>query len=181
MPSSSREVPADWNTLNANRTKIHTFTAPNSQKASHYRVWNVPDSDNNCVIGGSCGRESASTVMSVRCVTRIEPQFYIPFSISYAPTDPTTGEVAVSVTMNETGTPNFTSVGRSTVDNTIFTKSYSDNITGELVSFQNTSGVLTEKFIDIKNILPIATLTYDPEGPTLTTGSVTANLSFNKN
>jgi hypothetical protein len=168
----------------ANRTKIHTFTAPNSQKASHYRVQNMPDSSSNCTLGGgNCGVGEAvkTTLMSVRCVTRIEPQFYTPFSIGYNPTDPTTGEVEVTVTMNETGTFTFTSAERATTDNITFTKSYSDNVTGELVSFQNASGVVTEKFIDIKNILPIATLTYDLEGPALTTGSVTANLSFNKN
>jgi hypothetical protein len=82
--------------------------------------------------------------------------------------------------MNESGTIAFTSAGRATTDNITFTKSYSDNITGESLTFENASGDSIESFINITNIIPITTLSYTPVGPTLTTGSVNATVGFNK-
>jgi hypothetical protein len=70
--------------------------------------------------------------------------------------------VEVAVTLYETGMITFTSAGRTTVDNITYTKVYSENTTGELVTFQNISGDVKEKFVNVTNILPIATVEYSP-------------------
>ncbi|MDR0859768.1 MAG: hypothetical protein LBO09_02000 [Candidatus Peribacteria bacterium] len=86
-----------------------------------------------------------------------------------------------TLTLHETGTLIFADpLGRTTTDNRIFTKTYTDNLTGELITFQNTSGDTKIDSINITWIIPGTTIHYSPVGPALTTGSVTATVSFNR-
>ncbi|GHV21367.1 hypothetical protein FACS189428_1670 [Clostridia bacterium] len=180
IPSTSWQDPSYRNLMYANKTKITTFTAPNSPKANHYRTLNSPTSDQNCIVSaGNCGSESSSTVMSIRCVTLQKPKFH--FTIEYTPTQPTTGSVTATVTLTDTGTLTFADpTGRSTIDNVIFTKTYTDNLTGESVTFQNASGDTRTDSINVTWIMPETSITYSPSGPNLTTGNVTATIGFNK-
>ncbi|GHV26418.1 hypothetical protein FACS1894176_07120 [Bacteroidia bacterium] len=100
--------------------------------------------------------------------------------ITYNTTALTTGKVEVTMTLTDTGS--VTTSGRTRIDDITFIKTYSENVTGEIVEFQDLSGGNVKyKTINIRNIIPITTLTYDPAGSTLTTGSVTATIGFNKN
>ncbi|MDR2541534.1 MAG: hypothetical protein LBD11_07450 [Candidatus Peribacteria bacterium] len=89
--------------------------------------------------------------------------------------------MTATVTLTDTGTLTFADpTGRNTSNNIVFTKTYTDNLTGELVTFQNASGNMKTDSINVTWIMPEITLTYTPTGPTLTTGSVNAHISFNK-
>jgi hypothetical protein len=109
----------------------------------------------------------------------VKPRF--DFSITYSSIQPTTGTVTATVTLLNTGTLTFVDLtGRTTSDTIVYTKTYTDNVTGEVVTFQNASGTTKTDTVNITWILPETTITYSPDGPDFTTGTVAANISFNK-
>ncbi|MDR2540407.1 MAG: hypothetical protein LBD11_01140 [Candidatus Peribacteria bacterium] len=84
--------------------------------------------------------------------------------MSYSTKELTTGSVIVTVTAVESGSFSFESGGRYTLDEGLsYSKTYIDNITGELVSFVNSGGDTFVRPIIITWIVPEVFLIYTPE------------------
>lgn len=101
--------------------------------------------------------------------------------ISYSPNTATTGNVVVTVGTTTGGVQiHFTTPGWASTDGGVtYTKSYSENFTGEVISFTDDEGNREVQEIAVTRIMPEVTITYNPEGPTLITGNVVSTISFN--
>jgi hypothetical protein len=63
----------------------------------------------------------------------------------------------------------------------VYTKTFSDNFTGEQVFFTPEGDTNTETaLLSVTRILPEASISYDPAGPTLTTEPIVSTISFTK-
>jgi surface protein len=79
----------------------------------------------------------------------------------------------------ETGAFTFTTTGRTTTDGgQTYSKTYSENFAGEKVSFTDQEENRETQEINVTRILPEASISYTPAGPT--DGNVISTISFNR-
>jgi hypothetical protein len=120
---------------------------------------------------------NTSTVdVNIQWIDKTSPQAT---SVSYNPTSTTSGTVVVTLTTNEVVNKPATRSGNAT--GTVFTKSYTANVTGQLVMFTDLVGNsgstgVTISWIDTGAIVP--KVTYSTTGATK--DDVVATITFNK-
>jgi hypothetical protein len=97
-------------------------------------------------------------------------------SVAYSPSTATSGNVLATLTLSESGT--VQTLGWTQINSITYTKTYTGNITSDIIVFENDYGttgsqVVTINWID--KIAPTATITYTPN--TNTNTNVTATLT----
>jgi hypothetical protein len=103
----------------------------------------------------------------------------VDFTISYSTTGDTTGVVIVTVEAQANGTFSFVTSGWTETSAGIREKTYTENLTGEIVAFTPDGDNNTQYgTVAIDRILPTATISYSTENTT--TGTVIATLVPNQ-